>query len=58
MSERIEALDIVGLSLLAKQAEGTRGHAKAVKACNEAKKIWREQRWNPKCPHCGKPLKK
>jgi hypothetical protein len=29
-----------------------------VRMFEQAKQIWRDQNFNPKCPHCRKPLRK
>lgn len=49
---KIEALDLVALSLEAHTLRGKAGHAKALKRLENAKQIWREQAIR-KCPRCG-----
>lgn len=54
---RLEALDLVALSIHAHQTKGTPEHAKAAKMADAAVAEWKENFHHPKCPHCGKALK-
>ena len=56
-SKRIEAMDIVGLSILERQTADPKEKKKIAKAKEDAIAKWKEDLWHPKCPHCGKPLK-
>lgn len=53
----VDALLICGLGILVAQAKSPKEKAKAQKALDEAMEEWLDQRFNPKCAHCGKPLK-
>lgn len=54
-TRKLDALDLVALSIDATCKKATKDHAKALKLLEEAKKIWREQA-TPRCPHCGEVL--
>ncbi len=54
--QQLGALHLVALAIDAHQKEGTPEHAAAVKVCEEAKKIWRDQLRKKKCPRCAQEL--
>jgi len=56
MSERIEAIHLVALAIDTLSKEGKKGHAEAVRIEQEAIRIWKDQLWNKRCPHCHEKL--
>ena len=54
-TRKIEALDLVALSIDATSKKGTKDFAKAFKLLEDAKQLWREQAIK-RCPHCGENL--
>jgi hypothetical protein len=58
LPKRLEALDLIALSIDARQTEGTPRHAKAKRIAYAAVAQWKRDFANRgKCPHCGKAIR-
>lgn len=56
--QALEALDLIALSIDARQTEGTPRHAKAKRIAYAAVAQWKRDFANRgKCPHCGKAIR-
>ena len=57
--QRLDAMDLVALSIDARRKEGTPEHAQAKRLSEQAVRLWKKQlsrRLSRKCPHCGGSL--